>query len=308
MRFLNHGSLLGVFLTDEFRQVRLHLSTDFRANGNVPDGINYTSIAPELRQLFFIGDGFTSDGIEQTIVVPEGATRLFLANSSTNSWNSNVGSFEVQVLTSSGELVQAGRTVFLDSNRNGIYDPGEPTAVTDAQGRYLLTTTGNLAHVGLVGVAGYLQSTPQNGVQQVDLNSVTPTVNFGSRAVPEEDATPVFISEPIIQATAPGSYTYQAFAQSPLAVLVRYELIAAPEGMTVDRTSGLVQWQPLASQAGVHDILIKVRIRKGGLRFSALISVSVSTPRRSLLRLHLSIRRWVWPGDIKFRSPRCGAR
>lgn len=275
----NHGSLLGVFLTDESPSGQTPPEAlDFRANGNVPDGINYTSIAPELRQLFFIGDGFTSDGIEQTIVVPEGATRLFLANSSTNSWNSNVGSFEVQVLTSSGELVQAGRTVFLDSNRNGIYDPGEPTAVTDAQGRYLLTTTGNLAHVGLVGVAGYLQSTPQNGVQQVDLNSVTPTVNFGSRAVPAEDATPVFISEPIIQATAPGSYTYQAFAQSPLAVPVRYELIAAPEGMTVDRTSGLVQWQPLASQAGVHDILIKVSDQERRFAIQRFdLSVSINT-------------------------------
>ncbi|XZE22599.1 FG-GAP-like repeat-containing protein [Pirellulaceae bacterium SH449] len=276
----NHGSLLGVFLTDESPAWQTPPEAlDFRSNGNVPDGINYTSIAPELRQLFFIGDGLTSVGIEQTIVVPQGATRLFLANSSTNSWNSNVGSFEVQVLTSSGEPVQAGRTVFLDSNRNGIYDPGEPTAVTDAQGRYLLTTTGNQAHVGLVGVAGYLQSTPLSGVQHFDLNSVTPTVNFGSRAVPEEDATPVFISEPITQAMAPGSYTYQAFAQSPLAASVRYELIAAPEGMTVDRTSGLVQWQPLASQAGVHDVLIKVSDQERRFAIQRFdLSVSINTP------------------------------
>ncbi|MBX3423652.1 MAG: VCBS repeat-containing protein [Pirellulaceae bacterium] len=254
----NHGSLLGVFLNDESPSGQTTpASLDFRSTGNVTGGINYTSIAPELRQLFFIGDGFTSDGIEQTIVVPQGATRLFLANSSTNSWSGNTGSFEVQVFTNSGEPIQAGRTVFLDTNRNSFYDTGEPTAITDAQGRYRLTTTGKMAHVGLVGVAGQLQSAPQTGVQPLNLNSVTPAVNFGSRAAPA-DPTPVFLSQPTQQATAPGSYIYQAFAQSPLAVPVYYELIAAPEGMTIDRVSGLVQWLPLASQSGVHDILIKV--------------------------------------------------
>jgi RHS repeat-associated protein len=253
----NHGSLLGVFLDDDAPSGKTPPEQlDFRTAGNVPGGIQYTSIAPQLRQLFFIGDGFTSTGIEQTLVVPAGATRLFLANSSSSSWTSNTGSFEVQVFTSSPEPVQAGRVVYLDSNRNQQFDPGEPTSTTDAQGRYSLATVGSSADVGLVGIAGQLQRTPSTAVSRVALNTVTPTLHFGSRSAPAGEL-PIFLSEPFGQATAPGSYAYQVFAQSPSASRLSYELASGPEGMAIDRESGLIQWNPLASQAGSHDILVK---------------------------------------------------
>ncbi len=253
----HHGSLLGVFLDDEAPSGKTPPEQlDFRTAGNVPGGIQYTSIAPQLRQLFFIGDGFTNTGVEQTLVVPAGATRLFLANSSSSSWSSNVGSFEVQVFTSSPEPVQAGRVVYLDSNRNQQYDPSEPTCTTDAQGRYSLATVGSSADVGLVGIAGQLQRTPSTAVSRVALNTVTPTLHFGSRSAPAGEL-PIFLSEPFGQATAPGSYAYQVFAQSPSASRLSYELASGPEGMAIDRESGLIQWNPLASQAGSHDILVK---------------------------------------------------
>lgn len=274
----NHGSLLGVFLNEQAPSGQAApTGLDFRGNGNVSDGINFISISPQLRQLFFIGDGFTNDGIEQKIVVPQGATRLFLANSSTNSWSSNTGAFEVQVFTSSGEPVQAGRTVFLDSNRNSIYDPGEPTAVTDAQGRYVLSNSGKVAHVGLLGVSGQLQSAPETAVVRVGLESVTPSVEFGSRSA-TAGSTPVFLSQPIASATAPSNYVYQAFAQSSLGISVSYELVSGPEGMTIDRVSGLVQWQPLSSQAGTYDVLIKAFDQEGRFEIQRFpLNVTINT-------------------------------
>lgn len=274
----NHGSLLGVFLNEQAPSGQAApTGLDFRGNGNVSDGINFLSISPQLRQLFFIGDGFTNDGIEQTIVVPQGATRLFLANSSTNSWISNTGAFEVQVFTSSGEPVQAGRTVFLDNNRNSIYDPGEPTTVTDAQGRYVLSNSGKVAHVGLLGVSGQLQSTPETAVVRIGLESVTPSVDFGSRSA-TAGSTPIFLSQPIASATAPGNYVYQAFAQSLLGVSVAYELLSGPEGMTIDRVSGLVQWQPLSSQAGTYDVLIKAFDQEGRFEIQRFpLNVTINT-------------------------------
>lgn len=54
-------------------------------------GEDFTSLAPELRQPFFIGDGRTSDGVVQEFIVPEGATRLFLGVMDDDNWASNVG-------------------------------------------------------------------------------------------------------------------------------------------------------------------------------------------------------------------------
>ena len=86
---------------------------DFSSTGNVPGGVNYTSLAPELQQVFFIGDGLTSGGVSQTITVPAGATRLFLATMDGFGWYNNTGSFQVQVTlpTSTGVPIQAQATV-----------------------------------------------------------------------------------------------------------------------------------------------------------------------------------------------------
>ncbi len=63
----------------------------------VPGGINYTTLSPQLKQVFFIGDGRTNTGQVQQVVVPSGATRFFLASMDSTSWNNNSGSFAVDV-------------------------------------------------------------------------------------------------------------------------------------------------------------------------------------------------------------------
>jgi hypothetical protein len=62
-------------------------------------GINFTSLSPELKQVFFIGDGFTGtgSGTMQNFVVPAGATRLFLGTMDGYEWNNNIGSFDVTI-------------------------------------------------------------------------------------------------------------------------------------------------------------------------------------------------------------------
>ncbi len=72
-------------------------SLDFSPTGNVPGGVDYTKLSPQLRQIFFIGNGKTSGGTRQKITVPNGATRLFLANTDGVGWSNNTGSFRVQV-------------------------------------------------------------------------------------------------------------------------------------------------------------------------------------------------------------------
>jgi hypothetical protein len=85
-------SLLGLFLDSERPDSSSAPQTlDFSSNQD------YLSLAPALKQVFFIGDGLTNSGTQQQIVVPAGASRLFLGTMDTNGWYNNVGSFSVTV-------------------------------------------------------------------------------------------------------------------------------------------------------------------------------------------------------------------
>ena len=59
--------------------------------------LDYLSLDPALKQVFFMGDGVTSGGIQQQIVAPPGATRLFLGTMDGFSWNNNIDSFDVTI-------------------------------------------------------------------------------------------------------------------------------------------------------------------------------------------------------------------
>ncbi|MGD0654271.1 MAG: PEP-CTERM sorting domain-containing protein [Thermoguttaceae bacterium] len=85
-------SLVGLFLDSEQPDSSSAPQTlDFTSNRD------YLSLAPALKQVFFIGDGLTSTGTQQQIVVPAGASRLFLGTMDTNGWYNNAGSFSVTV-------------------------------------------------------------------------------------------------------------------------------------------------------------------------------------------------------------------
>jgi len=58
---------------------------------------DYLTLAPMLKQVFFIGDGRTSAGVVQQVLIPTGATRLFLGTMDSTTWLNNVGQFEVLV-------------------------------------------------------------------------------------------------------------------------------------------------------------------------------------------------------------------
>jgi hypothetical protein len=88
------NALMGVFLGPDPPHLRpppaaLDFGTASRRD--------YRSIAPELRQAFFIGDGSTSDEQPQEVVVPAGATRLFLGLMDASQYLNNEGAFSVDV-------------------------------------------------------------------------------------------------------------------------------------------------------------------------------------------------------------------
>ncbi len=89
-------SLIGVFLGSDLPILTAAPPTlDFSAF----ESRNYTNIAPLLKQVFLIGQGFTTNGVPKTITVPSGATRLFLGTMDTKDWYNNSGSLTVEVAT-----------------------------------------------------------------------------------------------------------------------------------------------------------------------------------------------------------------
>ena len=273
-----HGSLIGVFLDDSSPAGQTPpAALDFRATGNVPGGVNYTSLQPVLRQVFFLGDGRTDVGAEQSITVPGGATRLFFANSSSFGWNSNSGEFEVQVFESVSEPVQANRRVFVDSNFNGRLDASEPSTQTNSRGVYALPIPGTSAQLGLVGKENELQTAPGIPYRTFDIQTDVLPIDFGSRDTALNES-PRFTTQPITTATAPGDYRYQSFAQSPSGKPMTYALAVGPQGMSIDPSSGLVRWNPIASNRGDNEVILKASDADGKLTLQRYtIKVEVNT-------------------------------
>lgn len=61
--------------------------------------VGYASLAPGLRQPFFIGDGLTGTGTgaQQVVTIPAGATRLYLGTMDGFGWFNNAGQIAVTV-------------------------------------------------------------------------------------------------------------------------------------------------------------------------------------------------------------------
>ncbi len=94
---MNNGrshALVGVFLNDNAPNTsNAPGSLDFSGNAR-----NYTTLSPQLKQVFLIGDGLTDSGTQQKVIVPQGATRLYLGVFDVNGlYTHNGGSKKVTI-------------------------------------------------------------------------------------------------------------------------------------------------------------------------------------------------------------------
>ena len=88
------NSLVGLFLNAQVPGSTAAPSTlDFSTDA----ARNFSTLSPQLNQIFFIGDGRNDAGDVQQFVVPNGATRLYIATWDSYEWNNNIGSFNVTV-------------------------------------------------------------------------------------------------------------------------------------------------------------------------------------------------------------------
>ncbi len=132
------NAVIGVFLDDQKPSTYSPPSAlDFSTAAKR----DFVTLRPELRQVFFIGDGLTNDkSTVQRFIVPQGATRLFIGNMDEYEWNNNTGSRQITViqpatiaLVSSQEIAQSpppdntGETTDGSSGSGGSSDSGSGT-------------------------------------------------------------------------------------------------------------------------------------------------------------------------------------
>ncbi len=89
------NALMGIFLSDEQPNLT---SPPSRLDFSTAQSRDFSSLSPQLKQPFFIGDGHDSHGNAQQFIVPPGATRFYLATWDFYEWNNNQGSRVVNIV------------------------------------------------------------------------------------------------------------------------------------------------------------------------------------------------------------------
>src|SRR5205807_8426300 len=75
---------------------------------------------------------------------------------------------------------------------------------------------------------------------------------------------PVIASTPVTSATVGQPYSYDVDATDPdVGDTLTFSLTTAPAGMTIDPTTGLIQWTPTAAQSGDHAVVVRVQDAAG---------------------------------------------
>ena len=88
-----------------------------------------------------------------------------------------------------------------------------------------------------------------------DFYEAGPTYTSYSMAVP--NAAPVITSQPP-QGITSLKYEYQVVASDPDDSVFTYRLDEAPDGMTIDENTGLIEWDLVEATPGDHTIAIIV--------------------------------------------------
>jgi Flp pilus assembly protein TadG len=89
------NAVIGVFLDDQ--QPNLAGAVPSSLDFSTAASRDFSSLSPQLRQPFFVGDGRKNDGTVQQFVVPPGATRLFIGTMDGYEWNNNVGGYTTTI-------------------------------------------------------------------------------------------------------------------------------------------------------------------------------------------------------------------
>jgi len=119
---------------------------------------------------------------------------------------------------------------------------------------------------------GQISWTPTNA--QIGSNLVTILVSDGyggsdsqsfNITVFNVNDLPEIVSEPVTSAIEDKLYSYQlVVSEIDIIDSITYSFQVAPDGMTIDGSTGLITWQPTNDQVGINSIIVRVEDGSGG--------------------------------------------
>jgi len=90
---------------------------------------------------------------------------------------------------------------------------------------------------------------------------------------------PIITSTPIISAVANQTYTYQVDVTDPdIGNALTYALSTKPAGMTINPSTGLINWTPISGQIGDNDVIVEVSAGDKYDTQNFIIAVSETPP------------------------------
>ena len=96
--------------------------------------------------------------------------------------------------------------------------------------------------------------------------------------VSSTNAPPLITSAPPTLAFGGTAYTYDLQASDPNGDALTYSLTVAPDGMTIDESTGLIEWTPTSEQLGIQAVTVSVADGRGGVveqRYSVNVASDV---------------------------------
>ena len=99
-------------------------------------------------------------------------------------------------------------------------------------------------------------------------------ITFGCSPNISINKLPVITSIPTITAKVGIEYSYNVLATDPNGDNLTYSLLAFPNGMTINSSTGLITWIPTESQ--VREYEVEVEVSDGELSVTQTFAVTVS--------------------------------
>jgi len=85
---------------------------------------------------------------------------------------------------------------------------------------------------------------------------------------------PVITSTPVTTAKVGVEYSYNVFATDPNGDSLTYSLLAFPNGMTINSSTGLITWIPTNNQ--VREYEVEIEVSDGELSVTQVFTITVS--------------------------------
>jgi RHS repeat-associated protein len=122
-----------------------------------------------------------------------------------------------------------------------------------------------------LGASVWRQTAPTTRTHSVSLASgeVVRGRDFGNTTLSGINHAPTITSNAITNAIVDNRYLYQVKATDEDGDKLIFDLPVRPEGMAIERNSGIIVWNPKPDQEGTHSVIVRVSDGSGGVKLQS---------------------------------------